>query len=70
MTPMVFPSSLLLLNAARTPTRKSVDSRMSALRGHLIGQSRLGPRLAHSRCPEPGGPVLELDTLGFWMEIG
>jgi len=31
ITPIVFPSSLLLLNAARTPTRKSVESRIPAL---------------------------------------
>ena len=34
ITPMVFPSSLLLLNAARTPTLKRVESRMLALSQH------------------------------------
>ena len=59
MTPMVFPSSLLLLNAARTPTRKSVESRIlplqqnymiDVLRGGVGPYTVLNPAVPYWNC--------------------
>ena len=64
ITPIVFPSSLLLLNAARTPTRKRVESRILALQRHwLIDKlrDRVGPHTAL----KPAVPYWKWMALGF-----
>ena len=69
ITPMVFPSSFLLLRAAITPTLNITESRVLPLL--QVGSSFAAERWDgnHVQCPESRSAILEAKVARLWMPI-